>query len=186
MRGDIPAVMPVAAPDVIHFVARVGQGTLHFLVRHPPIAAVDVQIAAAVLQEYADRLGFRLADQCGIFVAAAQTDIRSNCTEHPRKGVGPLPGHGERADGTAAGSADAAIISAGRKIQFLLLGDVRQKLIEEEPGVVVAQAVVLEAAVVAIEGLGRGCLQRPPAARRRRSSPAFLRWRSTGRKSPAC
>ena len=99
-------------------------------------------------EEDADRLGLVLADQRRIDVAAAQADIGADRAEDAAEGVGPLPGRGERADRSAAGAADAAVVAVVRELDRPAVGggfffDFGQEFVEQEPDVVVAQAVVL-------------------------------------------
>ena len=105
------AVVTAVAPVVVHLVPGEDQRSLHLLVGHPPVAAVDVQVGAAVLEEDADRLGLELADQSGIVVAAAQPDVSADRAEDAAKRVGPLPRGGEGADRAAAGTADGAVVA---------------------------------------------------------------------------
>src|SRR5262245_26996864 len=109
------ATMPARPPGVFHLVAGEGERALHLLVSHPPIAAVDVEIGAAVLQEDAERLGFVFANECWVNVGAAQTDVGADGAENTAKGVGPLPGYREGANGAAAGAADAAVVAVVRQ-----------------------------------------------------------------------
>ena len=60
--GGLLTVVPPVAPGVVDFVTGEDEGPFHFLIGHPPVAAVDVQVVAAVLQENADRFGFILAN----------------------------------------------------------------------------------------------------------------------------
>ena len=145
--------MPAVAPGVLDLVASEGEGALHLLVGHPPVAAVDVQVLAAVLQEDADRLGLVFADQGRIVVAAAQADVGADGAEDATEGVGPLPGGGEGADGAATGAADAAVVAVLRQLDRpavcrRLLLDLRQQLFQDEAGVIVAEAVAMSVACV--------------------------------------
>src|SRR5688572_11751408 len=99
------------APLMRHFVAGEREGPLHFLVGHPPVAAVDVQVARAIFQEDANRLGLVLANQRGIVVTAAEADVRTDRAEHAAEGVGPFPGGRERADRAARSAADRSIVA---------------------------------------------------------------------------
>ena len=90
------AVVAAVAPVVIDFVAGEVEGAFHLLVGHPPVAAVDVLVGAAVLEEDADRLRLVLADQGRIDVAAAQADVGADRAEDAAERVGPFPGGGER------------------------------------------------------------------------------------------
>src|SRR5262249_30412145 len=114
LRGML-AVVATGAPGVVDFVAGEGQGALHLLVRHPPVAAVDVLIAAPILEKDPKRFRLDLANQCGIDIAAAQPHISADGTEDAAEGVRPFPGCRERADRAAAGAANAAIIAIVRK-----------------------------------------------------------------------
>src|SRR5262249_34963790 len=99
-------------------------------------------------------------------VAPAQADVGANGAEYAAEGVGPLPGRRERADGAAAGAADAAVVAVVRQanrpaIRRGLLFYFGQQLIQQEADVIVTEAVVLEAAVEAVQGLGRRRLDAP-------------------------
>ena len=87
----------------------------------------------------------RRADQRGIDVAAPDVGEAADVAEHLAEGVGPLPGHGERADAAGRNPADRPASRLVR--QLVLLADLRQDLLQQEPGVLVAERVVLEAAV---------------------------------------
>src|SRR4029453_8551695 len=96
-RKELRSVLPVVAsltPFVVHFVAGESQRPLHFLIGHPPIAAVDVLIGTAVLQENSDGFGLILADQRGIDIAAAEANVRADGAEHAPETIRPLPGRG--------------------------------------------------------------------------------------------
>ena len=71
------------------------------------------------------------------------------------KGVGPLPGGGEGRDGPAAAAADGALVGIGREAEAVGPFEEREQLVEQEARVGVAEAVVFEAAVEAVEGVGR-------------------------------
>ena len=101
------AVVSAGSPVVIDFITRESECPLHLLIGHPPVAAIDIQVGAAVLKEDADRLGLILADQGRVDVAPAQADIRADRTEDPPERIGPLPRGRERADRAAAGTGDA-------------------------------------------------------------------------------
>src|SRR5204863_7239311 len=74
-RGPVVGVVAAVALDeadvVSGVIERAGQG----LVGDPPVAAVDVEVASAVLEEYAQGARLRLADDRRIAVAAAQAGI---------------------------------------------------------------------------------------------------------------
>ena len=157
------AVVAAVTPLVLHLIASELQGTLQGLVGHPPVAAVDVQIVRAVLQVDADRLGLHLADQGGVIVPAPQPHIGADGAEHAREGVGPLPGGSEGADGTAGGTADAAVVPLLRQHDGPAVGGffgfhIGQELIQQETGVVIAQAIVFKAAVEAVQRIRALCL----------------------------
>src|SRR5580698_1701738 len=94
------------------FITGEGQGPLHRLVRHPPVPAINIEIARTVLQKDADRLGFVFPDQDGITVAATQPHIRSNGAKDPRKLRRSFPGRSKGADSPAAAAADGPVVSA--------------------------------------------------------------------------
>src|SRR5262249_8550368 len=116
---------------------------LHFLIGHPPIAAIDVLVVAAVLQKDANWLGLVLADQRRIDIAAAEAHIRTNRAEDPREGVWPLPGGSERTNGAAGAAANRPVIAALGKANGPAVGrglffDFRQQFVEDKANVVVA------------------------------------------------
>src|SRR5262245_35466388 len=102
--------MATLAPGVLDLIAGEGEDPLHLLVGHPPVAAVDVQVLRAVLEEDTQRLGLIFADERGIDVAAAQAHVGADGAEDPAERVGTLPRRSEGTDGTAAGARDRAII----------------------------------------------------------------------------
>src|SRR5689334_10249353 len=95
---------------MLNFVTGECQGPLHHLVRHPPIATINIEIIGAILQEYADRFGLELANKRRVNLATSQSHVRPDGAENTRKCIRPLPGGGEGADGTTAGAADATVI----------------------------------------------------------------------------
>ena len=111
-------------------------------------------------------MGSYLRIERRIDVAAAQADVGADRAEDAAERVGPLPGRGEGADGPAAGPGDAAVVAVVRQpdrpaVRGLLRLDLGQDLLEQEPDVVVAQAVVLVAAVEPVQRLGRRRLDPP-------------------------
>src|SRR5688572_13079900 len=125
--------MRTDAPCVLHVVAGEDQRPLHLLVRHPPIAAVDVQIVLAVLEKNADGLWLHLAHQCRIIIAAAQTDISADAAEHTTKPIGPFPRRSPRANRPAARAANRAVVWILRQFHAVLCLDEWEQLIDEEP-----------------------------------------------------
>ena len=159
--GAVFAVVAAVAPDVAVVVAGVGEGALQGLVGHPPIAAVDVVIVGAVLEENAEGLRLGLADEAGVAVAAAEADVGADDTEHAGKFRGAFPGGGEGGDGPAAGAADGAVVAGFGEADRAPVGgglgfDGREDFFEEETRVGVAEAVELVAAIKAVEGGGGG------------------------------
>ena len=153
------AVVAAVAPDVAMVVTGVGQGALHGLVGHPPIAAVDIVIVGAVLEENAESLGLGLADEARIAVAAAETDVGADDAEDAGEFRRTFPRRGEGGDGTAAGATDGAVVAGFRKADRAAVGgglgfDGREDFLEEETRVGVAEAVELVAAIKAVEGGG--------------------------------
>ena len=106
--GGVLAVVSAVAPGMVDFVAGKDQRAFHFLVGHPPVAAIDVLVVAAILQEDAERLGLILADQRRVDVAAAQADVGADGAEDAAKSIGPFPRRGEGADRPAAAAADGS------------------------------------------------------------------------------
>src|SRR5262245_24749741 len=106
------AVVPTLAPLVLHLVPGERQRPLHRLVRHPPVAAIYVQVLAAVLEEDADRPRLELADQPGVLVAAAQAHVGADGGEDASERVRPFPGRGERADRARTRAADGPVVTA--------------------------------------------------------------------------
>ena len=102
------AVVAAVAPDVVDLVTGEGKRALHFLVGHPPVAAIDVEVVGAVLEENADRLGSYLRIERRVFVAAAQADVRADRAEHAAESVGTFPRRRERTDRAAARAADGS------------------------------------------------------------------------------
>src|SRR5205814_1130796 len=96
------AAVAALAPYVVHLVADESEGALHHLVRHPPVAAVDVLVRAPVLEEDADRLRLIFADEGRVAVRAAQADVGADGAEDAAELVRSFPGGGEGADGAAA------------------------------------------------------------------------------------
>ena len=146
-RGALDVVVAPVSRDEADVVARVLEGAGHRLVPDPPVAAVDVQVAAAVLEEDADRPRLGLADEGGVHVTRAQSGVGADERQHAPERIGPVPGHRERADASGRGAADGPEARIGGEVQGL--PHLGQQLLEQEPGVAVAERVVLEAAVEA-------------------------------------
>lgn len=58
------------------------QRDIHLKIRQPPVAVCVVEIVRAVLQKYADRFPFRLADQRRVNVTAADVGEAADVAEH--------------------------------------------------------------------------------------------------------
>ena len=69
--GRVLTVVAAVAPIVVDLVAGEAQGAFQFLIGHPPVAAVDVEVVRAVLEEDADRLRLIFSNQGGIDVRPA-------------------------------------------------------------------------------------------------------------------
>ena len=70
-RQGVFAVVTAIAPRVVHFVAGEGERTFHFLIRLPPITAVNVLIRGAVLQKNANGLRLKFTDERGVNISPA-------------------------------------------------------------------------------------------------------------------
>jgi hypothetical protein len=145
-RGAVLVVVAVTFSEIeTHIVAHVAEGGVHVFVGGGPVAERIVEVAAAVLQENADRFALRFADERWVGVAAHEVHEATDRGEHFAKLVGALPRDGEGGDGAAAGAGDGAFFGiAGERI---LLRDFGQNFLEEETRVAVAEGVVFEAAV---------------------------------------
>lgn len=126
-------------------VIQVLQGGGHLLVAERPVAVGIVEISPAILQPEAEGFALGGADQVGVGVAAADVGERSDGGEDLAELVGALPGDGEGADAAAAGSADRALVGVAG--QGLDAGDRRENFFEQEAGVLIAQSVILKAAI---------------------------------------
>ncbi len=145
------AVEAVAVDELVIVVGEL-EGLGHLLVGQRPVAVIVVQVVAAVLEEGADRLLRRLADQGLVVVAAlapgrAAGDVReaADPREHLAELVRPLPGDGPGADPAAADPGDGAALGVVAELHRLL--DLREDLLEQEAGVTVGERVVLDAAL---------------------------------------
>jgi len=98
----------------------------------------------------AEGLGFGLADEGGVVVAAAESDVGSDHGVDAAKLVGPFPGGGEGGDGTGGAPTEGAVIGVGGDAE--ILANKGPHFLDEEVGVVGAHAIVFEGAVEA--GLG--------------------------------
>src|SRR4051794_16695196 len=104
-----------------------------------PIAELVIEIIGTVLQEHADRLGGGGTDHTGIAVAAADVREAADVTEYLAEHIGPLPGHGEGANGARAGSGDGPAGRVGAQIE--VLGRLRQDFLLQKPSVLIAERV---------------------------------------------
>ena len=126
----------------------------HLLVGQGPVAVVVVEVVGAVLEEDADRLLGGLADQGLVVVApfapglaAGDVGEAADPREDLAELVRPLPGDGPGADAAAADAGDGAAVGVVAELDRLL--DLGQDLLEQEPGVLVGERVVLDAPLAA-------------------------------------
>src|SRR5262249_33462248 len=136
-RAAMLAVM--AAVAVLKFVIVLGklQSERHLLIGEWPVAVLVIQIGGAGLEEEPDRLWALLgfAHKCRIDIAAADIGEAADMAQHLAEQVGPLPSDRESAD---AAGADAADSPAGSILaQFVLLADLRQDFLFQEPRVLI-------------------------------------------------
>lgn len=143
------AAVAAFIPAVGVFVAGEFESALHRLVGHPPIAAVDVEVIFAILEEDAEGLGFGFADEGGVVISSAEADVGSDHGVNAAEVVRPFPGGGEGGDGTGGSAAEGAVIGVGGELVVFKEGD---HFLDEKIGVVGAHAIVFEGAVEA--GLG--------------------------------
>jgi hypothetical protein len=98
----------------------------------------------------------RLPDQGRADLASPEVRVGPDEGEDAAEGVRPVPGHREGADAAGGRAADRPEIRVGGQVQAL--ADLGQELLQQEPGIAVAERVVLEAPVVAdgrVAGGGR-------------------------------
>src|SRR5258706_890735 len=152
IRQDRAAVFTiVSAGTVLKLVIVAGklQRERHVLIRQRPTAVLVIEIAGAVLQKHTDWLHrFGFANQRRINVAAPDICKAANLAEHFSERFGPLPCNGKRTDAARTHSTDGAHFRVVG--EFVLLADFRQNFLQQELGVLIAERVVLEAAVVAL------------------------------------
>ncbi len=147
------AVVSAVAPDIGDFIAGKFQSREHFLIGEMPVAAIDVEIVGAVLQKNADGFWLSLADQGGIIISTAQTDISADGTKHAVESVRPLPSSGEGGDGSGTGTRDGVVISIGAQVIFF--GDFRQQFFQQKTDIIIAEAIVFVTSIETIQGIGR-------------------------------
>ena len=119
----------------------------HLLVRQRPVAVQVVEVFGAVLQENANRFLFRFPNQRRVDIAAANVGEAADVTEHFAKFIGPLPRYGPRADAAGTDPANRAAVRV--LCQAIFLPHLRQDFFEQKTGVLVAERIVLEAAIAA-------------------------------------
>ena len=149
-------VVTAGAPGVVHIVAGPLQGSLHRLIGHPPVAAVEVVVVLAALEVDAQGLGLEFAHEDGELVGTVDADVGADAAEDAPEAVGPVPGGHEGADAAAADAGDGGIVGVGAELEAVLGLDGGEEFVDEEAAVGVADAVVFIAAVVAREGVGVG------------------------------
>ena len=110
-----------------------------------------IEIARGVLEEDAEGFALGLADEGRIDVAATKIDEAADAAEDTPEIVWPFPSGGEAANAAAAGSADA--VEFGVFADRVLFLHFRNDFFDEETDVVVAEAIVFEAAVAAFPGV---------------------------------
>lgn len=132
--------------DELEVVVHVTQGGCHLLIAEWPVAMGVVEVISAVLQPDAKGFGFGGADEVRVGVATADVGEGADSRKDSAELVWALPSGGEGADTAAAGTAEGALgWIAG---QWLDLSDCREDFFDQEAGVVAAQSVIFEAAVV--------------------------------------
>ena len=144
---------------MIHLVACELHGREHLLVGEKPVSAGAVGVVAAVLQKHAECFCFIFADQDRVVVAAALIDKSADAAEHTAELLGPFPCRGEGADRTAAAAGDAAVVALVGEtdrapVAGFLFFHLGQQFFENETHIIVAETVILIAAIVAVERRG--------------------------------
>ena len=105
-----------------------------------------VEVVRAVLQEDADGLLLRLANERGVNVSTADVREAADVAEHLAEGVGPFPRHCPRADAAAAVAAYST--SIGILCEIVGLADLRDDFVEQELRAGVAERIIFEAAIL--------------------------------------
>ena len=120
------------------------------LVGHPPVAAVNIEIVFAVLEEDAEGLGLGFADEGRVIVTATEADVGADHGVDAAEVIGSFPGGGEGGDGSGGTAAEAAVVGVFGDV--VIFRDEGEHFLDEEVGVVGAHAIVFVGAVEA--GLG--------------------------------
>src|SRR5690606_3483207 len=81
-RAAVHAAMAAGSADKLVVVLFKLQCFRHLLVREPPVAVFVVDVVLAILQEDAERLRIRLANQSGIDMAAADVGEAADMAQH--------------------------------------------------------------------------------------------------------
>ena len=132
------ALGPVEPRVVAHELER----CRHLLVGERPAAERVVVIAAGVGEVDAERLGLGLSDERRIRIPAAEPREAPDRGKHAAEGIRSLPGDGEGTDPSRTRAADRPQRRITR--ERLLLRHLGQDLLEQKPGVAVAERVILE------------------------------------------
>ncbi len=111
--GGVLLIVTAFAPGVVHVVAGPGEAAFHHLVRHPPVAAVEVIVASAALEEDAEGLGLEFADEHGQLIGTVNADVGADAGEHTAEAIRAMPGDHEGADAAAAVASDGGVIRIG-------------------------------------------------------------------------
>ena len=143
--GAVFSVVATFAPDVIHVVARVLQSRQHRLIRVPPASGVNILVAASVLKKDTQWFIFRLADQARKRIRPTQRYECTDRTDDSAKRIRTFPCGIERTDAARTGTGETTIVRV--VAEFPCPPDFRQKLVNQESRVAVAEAIVFEAAV---------------------------------------
>jgi len=157
MTGTVPS----GSHHELVIIAGELQGRRHLLVRERPVSVEVIEIVFAFLEKNAKRLGIGLPNQGRIDMASPDVREAPDVTDDLSKGIGPLPRGGEGTDPTRTVSADDTMIRVAG--QGVGLADFRKDLFEEKPGILVAERVIFEAAI----------LSRLAALFRRRNHPGI-------------
>ena len=134
------------------------QRVFHLQIREPPVAVFVVQIILTVLQEHADRFAIGLANQSLVIVTAADVGEAADMAQHFAEPFRVFPRCRERTDAAAGNTSDPAVSGIRRNVELVFCDNGWQQLFNDEPGVLIAERVVLKAAVARTPRVLRQCV----------------------------
>ena len=144
------AVVRAVSHHELRVVAGEGERTGHGAVGQGPVTVEVIEVVDAVLQEDSQRLALGLTNQGRVGVAAPDVGEAADLREHLAEVIRTFPSDRKRTNGAGTHAGDAPHFGVVANANLVLVRGEGDQLVDEESGVVAAERVVLEGAVVAV------------------------------------